>query len=261
MTVTSACNQRCVHCLRSAAPARAEPLDLARLAPALESAERELHIARVVVSGGEPTLVPNLLELISVIDGLGIRPSLCTNATRIGSDRARRLAAAGLRSCTVGMEGVGEEYMWFRGGGTGGYGRALRGISALVASGISVTANITLHNRVLGQSAELARDLNGLGLASVSVTSPILQGRLGENLKAFSAVDQEAVERFADAMAAAMDCPVSLRTPRCNHSSCPSGQSVFSMDRYGRLGECPDVGSENVSELAKPIVVMKPSGG
>src|SRR5262245_47715704 len=80
LSVTSACNQHCVHCLRSAIPARAEALDLGRLLPALEQATIDLQIERVVISGGEPTLVPNLVELVSAIAELDVRPSLCTNA-------------------------------------------------------------------------------------------------------------------------------------------------------------------------------------
>ena len=92
--------------------------------------------------------MPNILDLISIIDDLGVRPSLCTNAIQIDVERAWELVAAGLRFCTVGLEGVGVGYMWFRGGGVGGYGRAVHGISALVEAGISVTVNVSLHDRV-----------------------------------------------------------------------------------------------------------------
>ncbi len=91
--------------------------------------------------------------------------------------------------------------------GAGGYGHAVHGISALVEAGISVTVNVSLHDRVLGQANLLARDLNSLGLASVSVTSPIMQGRLPESLDAFGKINRRTAEDFANTMAVLMTAP------------------------------------------------------
>jgi MoaA/NifB/PqqE/SkfB family radical SAM enzyme len=214
----------------------------------VREAIRRHAIERVVVSGGEPMLVPNLLDLVRLIDSLGVRPSLCSNATLIGGSAARSLALAGLKSCTVGVDGAREEYERFRGSGAGSYDRALRGISCLAGAGVSVTVNVSVHNSVLGRAARLARDLRGRGLTSLSITSPIIQGRLGSTHPAFTDVSWGAVHRFANEFADLIDCPVSLRTPRCDRPSCPSGISVFALTEQGLITSCPDVGAENVAD-------------
>jgi MoaA/NifB/PqqE/SkfB family radical SAM enzyme len=247
LSLTQACNQRCIHCFRNALPEHADAVDLTMLRPALERAVLSLSPDRVVISGGEPTLVPNLAEVIAEIARLGVRPSLCTNATRVDSARARELVDAGLLTATVGMEGTAEDYSWFR-GTISGYRLALSGIAALVEHGIGVTVNITLHDRIIGDALGIAGALRGLGLRAISVTSPIAQGRLVRHMDAFSRLDHDGVERFANLLAAASDCPVSLRVPRCDSSTCPSGRSVFAMDLDGHVSRCPDEGSVNVCD-------------
>lgn len=222
----------------------AESLNIDLLRIALRDAIERHEIHRVVISGGEPTLVPNLTELIEVIASCGSRPSLCTNAIRIRDDYAIELRVAGLRSTTVGIEGTDETYDWFR-GGTRGFERAVRGIAALRRADVNVTVNITLHNRILGHATDFGASLSGLNLSSISVTSPIVQGRLASNRDSFTQVSLEAVEAFAEQLAQSVDSPVSLRVPRCDHASCPSGNTVFAMDRYGVVSGCPDVGSTN----------------
>ena len=86
-----------------------------------------------------------------------------------------------------------------------------------------------------------------------------MQGRLPESLDAFGKINRRTAEDFANTMAVLMDCPVSLRMPRCNKLSCPSGRSVFSMDRTGRLSECPDV-AQDVSDLIGIVAALNISG-
>ncbi len=247
LTVTDACNQRCIHCFRDALPRKTPLLEMHRLGPALTTAVAELRLDRVVISGGEPTLVVNLGDLIAHIAGLGVRASLATNATRIDDDRARSLAAAGLATATVGIDGIGADYTWFRGTASG-YERALAGIEALIQAGVGVTVNVTVHDRIIHQATQIAGELSGRGLRSISVTAPIAAGRLTANPDAFTLIDRLSVECFADVLAGAADCPVSLRMPRCDSGSCPSGRSAFSMDRDGVLSNCPDEGAVNVCD-------------
>jgi MoaA/NifB/PqqE/SkfB family radical SAM enzyme len=249
LRVTEACNQSCVHCMRSASLMRAEPLDLGVLERALEAWMPRLRPDRVVISGGEPTLVPNLAELVAMLRRVGVRSSLCTNALRVDAVLAQRLTSAGLRSATVGLEGLDDEYTWFR--GSSGYGRAIRGIGAMVAAGIRVTVNITLHDRILDAAGAFARRLSALELDSVSVTSPIAQGRAASSTELYGRVTEHRIAMFANRLVQQLECPVSVRVPRCNTTSCPSGRSVFAMDRGGVVSGCPDIGAINVCDRSQ----------
>jgi MoaA/NifB/PqqE/SkfB family radical SAM enzyme len=60
---------------------------------------RKIHL-----SGGEPTLRPDLEVLIGHIARLGIRPTLTTNATLITRERARALADAGIKGANISID-------------------------------------------------------------------------------------------------------------------------------------------------------------
>jgi MoaA/NifB/PqqE/SkfB family radical SAM enzyme len=236
--------------MRDSGPTRVYPIDLSLVGPALDVAVRTIVPDRIVISGGEPTLVPNVVELIEFVNALCIRSSLCTNATTITPSRASQLRAAGLTSATVGIEGVNADYDEYRRSNRG-FERAIAGIEALVDADISVTINVTVNDRVIHTAAEVADLLKSTGVKRVCVTSPIRQGRLQAISQANGGrVTKDSFEDFVRRLRALVEGPIAVRTPRCNRDTlCPSGYSVFSMDRRGRLGPCPDVGAMNILDL------------
>jgi MoaA/NifB/PqqE/SkfB family radical SAM enzyme len=252
LSLTRGCNQRCVHCFRTAEPMRVSAINLGILLPRLRVALVRYHIQRVVISGGEPTLVPNLLDLIAGVAAFGVSVGMCTNATRISPSMADALAAAHLARATVGIEGIGSEYDWFR-GMPGGFARALSGARAMVGAGISVTANVTLWNGVLNAGREIGYALSGLDLASISVTAPLVRGRLNLHRDQVDRVGLSEVRAFADHMRSTVRCPVELRVPLCQANTCPSGRTVFAMDSEGRVSGCPEGGALNVVELVNDV--------
>lgn len=242
------CNQRCVHCMRTATLARPRPIDPETLFPALADAIPALSVERVVISGGEPTLISNLPLVISEISRHGAKPSLCTNGVRVDEASAQDFSRAGLAAATIGLEGIEEDYEWFR-GYSGGHERALQGASCLIEAGIRVTVNVTLHNRILHSADTFADALNDLGLSSICVTAPMFRGRLENHWAHFDEVNEHAINAFVVQLRRRAGCRVTVRIPRCNSSTCPSGRRVFSMNRRGEVDGCPDVGAENVADL------------
>jgi MoaA/NifB/PqqE/SkfB family radical SAM enzyme len=96
------CNLRCGMCNHWREGGEA-PLDLdffRRLVDDLAS----LGCRKIHLSGGEPTLRPNLEVIIRHIHDRGIRPTMTTNATLIDRDRAYSLAEAGLRKVNISLD-------------------------------------------------------------------------------------------------------------------------------------------------------------
>ena len=245
LQLTDSCNQYCAHCMRDSGPAPVLPVDISMIRSALASALDRIQPERIVISGGEPTLVPNLAQLVSKIHGLGVKASLCTNATLTTNVRARELSAAGLTSVTVGVDGVGKVYDQFR-RSNGGFARALRGIRAFVAAEVKVTINVSFHKGLVSSADDIAREFEGLGVNAICVTSPIVQGRLRRSVLDVLGISREQFEIFVQDLARRVDCDVMVRIPRCNQAECPSGRSVFAMNRHGELSGCPDVGAINL---------------
>ncbi|MDR2421794.1 MAG: radical SAM protein, partial [Deltaproteobacteria bacterium] len=94
---TAACNLACRHCRAEAA--------LAPLAGELDGAESEALLRglaqwsprpMVILSGGEPLLRPDVLDLAALGSSLGHRMLLSTNGTLLTPSLAQKIKAAGV---------------------------------------------------------------------------------------------------------------------------------------------------------------------
>ena len=143
---TKQCNLRCVHCYASATcrpaddelsgdDARAMIDDLARFGSPV-----------LLISGGEPVMRPDLLELIAHARAAGMRAVVSTNGTLIDETLARRFAEAGLSYVGVSLDGLEEIHDRFR-GVAGAFRQALAGIRNCRAAGVKVGLRFTLNRR------------------------------------------------------------------------------------------------------------------
>jgi cyclic pyranopterin phosphate synthase len=112
ISLTDHCNLRCVYCMPLESPTQAPPAGF------LTAAEIET-VARAAVAvgfrkfrltGGEPTLRADLLEIVERLDGVpGVRDlAMTTNGVRLPA-LARPLAAAGLRRVNVHLDSLDPE--------------------------------------------------------------------------------------------------------------------------------------------------------
>ncbi|MBW2415645.1 MAG: radical SAM protein [Deltaproteobacteria bacterium] len=154
------CNMSCPHCYAAAAyrPSKEDlTTDEAR---ALIDDLAACGVRVVILSGGEPMLRPDLLELAAHANSLGIAPQLSTNGVYVDEAAAERLAAAGVRYVGISIDGVpgfNDEYR----GMEGGYAAALRGLHCAKAAGMRTGLRMTLTRRnqdQVGQMLGVAED-------------------------------------------------------------------------------------------------------
>ena len=90
-----------------------------------------LGCAKVHFSGGEPTIRPDLPDLIAHARQLKLRVALTTNATLITRDLAKRLARAGLNSVCVSMDSPVRSVHDHMRGAPGAFKRTVAGVREL----------------------------------------------------------------------------------------------------------------------------------
>jgi molybdenum cofactor biosynthesis enzyme MoaA len=132
------CNQACEFCFVSThLPPPAE----AAVRAAIERAGAEG--AALVLSGGEPTLNPRLVEYVRLAKHVGVRAvELQTNATRLAErSLARALADAGLDRAMVSLHGSTAALSDAITGAPGTFESTVRGIDELVQTPIHVRLN------------------------------------------------------------------------------------------------------------------------
>ncbi|HKR65771.1 MAG TPA: radical SAM protein [Thermoanaerobaculia bacterium] len=140
--VSARCNVRCTMCAihydprydnASGRPPYLTPDLFARLRPLFST------LLRAYLFGlGEPLLNPHLTDYIRELASCGVDVAFTTNGTLIDDAKANALARAGVRHVTVSLDGArAETYEAIRVGAR--FERVLRGIRALVASGVRVS--------------------------------------------------------------------------------------------------------------------------
>ncbi len=165
---TAGCNLECVHCRR---------LDVARemMQSDLTTAEAFRLVDQIagvgdpilILSGGEPLIRPDILDIARHARGRGLTVSLATNGTLVTSKLARAIQAAGIARVAVSLDGArAETHDLFR-RQLGSFHRALEGIGYLRWAGVPVQINTTVarHNQAeLEAIHDLAVDLGAVAL-------------------------------------------------------------------------------------------------
>lgn len=163
------CNQRCPFCFVRLQPFTLSPDAAERYLGTVPAAQRA--VSDVVLSGGEPTLNPRLLDVVAVARDMGfMRIKLQTNGVML-SDPARveGLVAAGIRSFFVSLHSHVESVYDVLTGTHGQFFRAVQGLSNLLAHpGTDVGINHVLTRRNVADLeafvvfvGDLAARLNG----------------------------------------------------------------------------------------------------
>lgn len=145
--LTVQCNLKCVHCYANANEKRS-PNEL--------STEKIIEVSDdlagmglpvVILSGGEPTLHPNIYEIASHINENGIRVTLSSNGTTIDEKVATRLAEAGVKYVGISLDGYGAKNDEFR-GVRGAFDKALNGLKFVKEAGMmnGIRFTVTRYN-------------------------------------------------------------------------------------------------------------------
>jgi len=136
--ITRACNLKCVHCYENAGLPGQDELTT-------EEALRGIDIladAGVLIlafSGGEPTIRPDILQLIQRSSERGMYPAIATNAIVFASRRkVKEFKKAGLQFAQISLDGLNPEtHDKFR-GVPGAFEKTVQGIKNCVAEGLFV---------------------------------------------------------------------------------------------------------------------------
>jgi radical SAM protein with 4Fe4S-binding SPASM domain len=182
VAVTSRCNLRCAFCYGACSctgrPAHARgEMTTREIEQVLARIIRQARVPSVSFTGGEPAIRPDLCRLVSCARGLGLRANLITNGTLITAALARSLAAAGLDSAQVSLEGVTGATHDAVTGVPGSFSSTLAGLAHLKGCGIPVHTNTTLNRRNLEDCRQMPRFVREeLGLDKFSMNLVIPSG-------------------------------------------------------------------------------------
>ena len=111
----------------------------------------------VDIQGGEPTLYPHLCDLLEYANGIGLKPTLITNAVALSDkEKCRNLKNADIFDLLISIHALGETYDKIV-RVPGASERQMKGIDHCVETGIPFRINITLTQEALSQLDSILR--------------------------------------------------------------------------------------------------------
>jgi len=157
----------------------------------------QAKVPSVSFTGGEPTLVKELPELVAYAKGLGFRVNLISNGTQIDREKARRLADSGLDSAQISIEATTEALHEKIVQRKGVFQKSINSVRLLRESGIHTHTNTTLsrmnRNDVLNLPAFVKNELGSdkfsmnlmipCGTAAINDKLVIPYSRVGDIVK------------------------------------------------------------------------------
>jgi pyrroloquinoline quinone biosynthesis protein E len=199
--LTYACPLHCPYC--------SNPLDLGDYGEELTTAEwqrvlteaSDLGVLQLHLSGGEPLVRRDIVEITRSASALGLYTNLITSALGLSSRRAERLRAAGLDHVQISVqadEPIGSDRI----AGTPSFERKLAAARLVKKLGWPLTLNVVLHRHNLDRIArilDLAEELEAdrLELANTQYYGWALRNRAGLLPSRAQLVRAEAVVRAA----------------------------------------------------------------
>ncbi len=181
LKVGYACNNRCLFC-HSHRERDTAPASTAALAERIGEARRR-GLRMIVYSGGEPTIRPDIAQLIELPRALGLDLGFVSNGRRFSQrpfvDACHR---RGLRYAYVSLHGAcAETHNTLV--GAAAYDQVLAGIAHVAALGnVALTVNTVVCRENLGQLEAIVRLLAGIG--NLRIKFSVLEGK-GAAMDAF----------------------------------------------------------------------------
>jgi radical SAM protein with 4Fe4S-binding SPASM domain len=176
--LTNRCNLACSHCYQdSEASALENELTLDEKLPLVDQMGRA-HMPMVAMSGGEPTISPDLLPVLLRAKKHGMHTTIATNGTTMTRDRAAELAAAGLRYVEISLDSVNPaRHDEFR-GHPGMWAKAIAGAKNVVATdGMRLGIAMCIHQGNIDEASDMIALAEDLGASCFAHFNFIPVGR------------------------------------------------------------------------------------
>jgi len=182
------CNLKCRHCWLSPAHTPAGGPDTGQslgAEPAISPASmkkvisqaKPLGLNTIKLTGGEPCLRKDILDLIGLFHDEGLTIDIETNGTLIDGAMARKLAQYRVRCVSVSLDGAKERtHDRFR-GLEGAFRRAVRGIISLREWGLNTQIIMSLSRLNRGELDDMVDLASKLGVQSLKVNPVLPIGR------------------------------------------------------------------------------------
>lgn len=152
------CNVRCEFCYDDRLPAsRKEWVDVEGIRQALTKFRSFYDNDAVDFMGGEPTLHPDIIDIVAHCAQIGLRPTVITHGMRLADMTfAMRLRDAGLHDVLMSVHAVGDTLRAIHGRGRNNAQRQRQALENLRELAVPVRFNVTVVRKNLDELVDIA---------------------------------------------------------------------------------------------------------
>ncbi len=278
LNLTRRCNLTCAHCYldagvrRDGAPDELKTEEVTGLLDEIAALSDE---TMVVLTGGEPLLRPDILDLARHATGLGLMVVVGTNGMLLSEARVDGLQQAGVQAVGISLDSLNPAYHDSFRGRTGAWERTMDGIDACRRAGLMFQLHFSVTDDNAGELDAMISFAREAGAAVLNVFFLVCTGR-GETVTNISRDTYERVlVRLAEAareetellvrarcaphfkrMALEMDPPLPVTLAQGYEAGgCLAGTRYCRVTPEGELTPCPymelSVGSLRDSDFAE----------
>ncbi|MDQ7821282.1 MAG: radical SAM protein [Candidatus Eremiobacteraeota bacterium] len=175
LDVTNACPLRCLHCCSSSGEPFARELTGEELLGIVDQCHA-MGVKNLVISGGEPMLREDLMDILARAGALGLGVTLLTSGVLMTEEAAACLARQGVR-VKISLDGVkASSHDSLR--GNGAFRAALKALELLQSSGLkALSVHFTVHRGNFTEMTELPGLLSRLAVRNIVVGTIKPSGR------------------------------------------------------------------------------------
>ncbi|MBU2540124.1 radical SAM protein [Patescibacteria group bacterium] len=242
LQITERCNLNCAHCFLSAGP-KGNYVSIDNIRKMVIPRLRECRVVSITLTGGEPFLHPDILDIVLLFKASNIQVGICSNASVIKPEQIESLTNIGDVHVNVSLDGFKpESHGKFR-GNEESFLKTISGIRLLgdnrLLRGILVTPNTLADINEYAEICEFAIQNH----ASYVLMNPL--SRMGRGVASIGELGspdemmrkiKEAIQPFRDRIEV-----VDVRFPneqKLPLSSCEAGNIIY-VFTHGEVTICP----------------------
>lgn len=178
--ITNYCNLRCQHCCNDSAVGKSDYLSREEIFDLVDDL-KSINVTSMYITGGEPTLHPDFLDIAKYINSRGMTMVLATNgydiSKQLGIIKENVSHPAGV---FVSLDGLGPVHDEFRGTDKA-FSNAVSSIKMLLKNNIPVRVSSVIWSKNIDQLEELIKFVKSLGVYHLHFSTLFKTGRAADS--------------------------------------------------------------------------------
>ncbi len=214
LNLTRRCNLKCAHCYldagmrRNGEPGELETQEVFNLLDDIAALSDE---TMVVVTGGEPLLRLDILEICSHASGLGLMVVMGTNGTLLDKKRVQELQNAGVRAVGISLDSLRPEYHDDFRGVKDAWAQTMSGIDNCREAGLMFQVHFSVTDENAHEIDDIIDFVRSVGGSVLNFFFLVCTGRGETFSKISSNVYEASLRRIAEAAAAETELLIRAR--------------------------------------------------